>query len=329
MIKTPHTPSDVARIVKVGHEKFENEAQVSSILGQDGVAIRLASWEPYLTNGDQVRGTVLMLNGFTEFIEKYSEVVQEFRSRNYHVISFDWRGQGLSRRFLEDRQKGYVDSFSKMVADAMEIYDSFVEPLPRPHILFGHSMGGCVGMRVLQKTETTFDSAVLSAPMFGWDYPALVAQFAATCMIFAGRGKDYALGVGPPGPDSEMEETIYDRLTSDYMRIKRICKYYRAEPRFWMGGPTWKWVLEGAKHMRRVMNPRNMDRLKVPTLLVSPLDDKIVEPKYHENASNLSKKITLLKVPGCKHEILMETDPLREIFWSNFDQFVAEEPDAS
>ena len=70
-----------------------------------------------------------------------------------------------------------------MVADAMEIYDSFVKPLPRPHILFGHSMGGCVGMRVLQKTDTTFDSAVLSAPMFGWDYPALVAQFAATCMI--------------------------------------------------------------------------------------------------------------------------------------------------
>ena len=99
MIKTPHTPSDVARMVKVGHEQFENEAQVTSILGQDGVAIRLASWEPYLTNGDQVRGTILMLNGFTEFIEKYSEVVQEFRSRNYHVISFDWRGQGLSRRF--------------------------------------------------------------------------------------------------------------------------------------------------------------------------------------------------------------------------------------
>ena len=48
MIKTPHTPSDVARIVKVGHDKFENEAQVTSILGQDGVAIRLASWEPLL-----------------------------------------------------------------------------------------------------------------------------------------------------------------------------------------------------------------------------------------------------------------------------------------
>ena len=180
-------------------------------------------------------------------------------------------------------------------------------------------------MRVLQKTDSTFDYAVLSAPMFGWDYPAVVAQFAAICMMWAGRGKEYAMGVGPPGPDSEMEANIYDRLTSDYMRIKRICKYYRAEPRFWMGGPTWKWVFEGAKHMRRVMNPHNMDKLSVPTLLVSPLDDKIVDPKYHQFASNLSRKITLIKVPGCKHEILMETDPLREIFWDNFDQFVNDE----
>ena len=51
-IKTPHTPSDVARIVKVGHDKFENEV-ITSILGQDGVAIRLASWEPYLSKDDE------------------------------------------------------------------------------------------------------------------------------------------------------------------------------------------------------------------------------------------------------------------------------------
>ena len=151
MIKTPHTPSDVARIVKVGHDKFENEAQVTSILGQDGVAIRLASWEPYLSKDDEVEGTVLMLNGFTEFIEKYSEVVQEFRSRKYQVISCDWRGQGLSRRFLEDRRKVMWIASRKWLR--MPWYDSFVKPLPRPHILFGHSMGGCVGMRILQKTD--------------------------------------------------------------------------------------------------------------------------------------------------------------------------------
>ena len=82
--------------------------------------------------------------------------------------------------------------------------------------------------------------------------------------------------------------------------------------------------------MRRVMNPSNMDKLKVPTLLVSPLDDKIVEPKYHQKCLQfISCKITLVKVPGCKHEILMETDPLRAIFWNNFDQFVADKSDAS
>lgn len=324
MTTQPTTPEDMARIVKVGHEDFENGADVHSILGQDGVAIRLATWKPYLKDGESSKGAILMLNGFTEFIEKYSEVIQELRGRGFHVVSFDWRGQGLSRRFLSDEKKGYVDSFSKMVADATEIYEAYMKSLPRPHILFGHSMGGCISMRILQKTSKMFDMAALSAPMFGWDYPALLAQTAATFMILVGRGKEYTLGAGPPGPDNQMEENIYDRLTSDYRRIKMICKYYRAEPRLWMGGPTWKWVFEGAKHMRRVMSPSNMDKLEVPVLLVSPLDDVIVMPCYHEDASNLSKKITLIKVPGCKHEILMETDPLRKFFWENFDQFVNE-----
>ena len=71
-----------------------------------------------------------------------------------------------------------------------------------------------------------------------------------------------------------------------------------------------------------------MDKLKVSnTFSESFLDDKIVEPKYHR-AQFISQNY-LVKVPGCKHEILMETDPLRAIFWNNFDQFVADKSDAS
>ena len=61
-------------------------------------------------------------------------------------------------------------------------------------------MGGCVGMRVLQKTDTTFDYGFIGTNVRLGLPALLVAQFAATCMIFAGRGKDYALGVGPLGP---------------------------------------------------------------------------------------------------------------------------------
>ena len=43
-------------------------------------------------------GTCVLLNGQTEFIEKYFEVIDELRGRGFAVATMDWRGQGGSGR---------------------------------------------------------------------------------------------------------------------------------------------------------------------------------------------------------------------------------------
>jgi lysophospholipase len=46
----------------------------------------------------RARGTVVLLQGRNECIEKYYETIEHFTRRGLWVATFDWRGQGLSDR---------------------------------------------------------------------------------------------------------------------------------------------------------------------------------------------------------------------------------------
>ena len=75
------------------------EGAVTGVLKTpDGVALRFARWAPPQSR----KGTLLVLPGRAEFIEKYFEVVSEARARGFAVAMIDWRGQGLSERALPD-----------------------------------------------------------------------------------------------------------------------------------------------------------------------------------------------------------------------------------
>lgn len=56
---------------------------------QDGLALRAAHWRPTTR---LVKGTVCLLQGRAEFIEKYYETVADLRRRGFAVVAFDWRG---------------------------------------------------------------------------------------------------------------------------------------------------------------------------------------------------------------------------------------------
>ena len=63
----------------------------------DGVRIRAALWR------GGTMGTVLLVPGRTEYIEKYGPAAGEMAARGYSMVTVDWRGQGLADRPLADR----------------------------------------------------------------------------------------------------------------------------------------------------------------------------------------------------------------------------------
>ena len=82
----------------------------------DGIQLRYGFWP---RRGDAHQGTVLVLGGRTEFMEKYSETIGEINRRGFDAFSLDWRGQGLSDRMLSDPTRGHIQSFSYYLADLL------------------------------------------------------------------------------------------------------------------------------------------------------------------------------------------------------------------
>ena len=93
------------------------------------------------------KGTICLVQGRTEFIEKYFETIADFQKRGFAVATFDWRGQGGSDRLIGNRTLGYVRSFDDYWVDLKTFHANVLLPdCPQPFYLVGHSMGGLVSL---------------------------------------------------------------------------------------------------------------------------------------------------------------------------------------
>ena len=113
------------------------------------------------------RGTIIFCPGRTEFIEKYFETIEDFLGMGFTVLIMDPRGQGLSSRLVADPLKSYVRDFQDYADDMAALTDIFTPLLPKPHILMGHSMGGCVALQAVISGVSNPAAVVCSAPMLG------------------------------------------------------------------------------------------------------------------------------------------------------------------
>lgn len=80
--------------------------------GTDDVTIR------YVQFTDPAHDKVLVISsGRSESYVKYPEVLYDFFHLGFDVFIMDHRGQGLSRRMLDDPQKGHVERFDDYIDD--------------------------------------------------------------------------------------------------------------------------------------------------------------------------------------------------------------------
>ena len=110
----------------------------------DKVKLRYATFPK---TAGAAKGTVCLVQGRTEFIEKYFETIGDFQKRGFAVATLDWRGQGGSDRLIGNRQLGYVRNFNDYWVDLQAFHANILLPdCPAPYYLVGHSMGGLVSL---------------------------------------------------------------------------------------------------------------------------------------------------------------------------------------
>ncbi|MDA9451163.1 MULTISPECIES: alpha/beta fold hydrolase [unclassified Bradyrhizobium] len=295
-------------------------AIVGSIQTRDGVKLRYARW-PGLTGA---RGTVLLLQGRAEFIEKYFEVVEELIARGFGVLTFDWRGQGLSDRLLSDRRKGHVESFAQYDLDFNTILEQVVFPECRPpYVGLAHSTGGAILLRAASQGKLPIDRLVLTSPMIAVPYlsGSGFARLALRSLVASGLGTKYI-----PGGRAEIMDLrpfVGNRRTSDPARYARCAQLVMAEPALGLGSPTIGWTAAAVEATREFSDADFARRVAPPCLIIAAAGDRIVSTAASRAFADSSTSIEYRVVANSKHELLMERDDLRSQFWAAFDPFVA------
>jgi lysophospholipase len=293
-------------------------------LDRDRAHLRYACWNATGTPAATPRGTIVLLSGRGEFIEKYAtEVVGELLGRGFAVIAQDWRGQGLSYRPLADREKGHIDSFDTYLADLKLFLQSVVAPeAPRPILALCHSMGGHILLRHLAETGAGLLSAgLIVSPMTALQREAFLRSVLVLMPEMAVVDHRYLFGTGPFM--FLAREFASNHVTHDERRYRFTEAWFEADPRLSLGGPTIGWARQAVRSMSASLAPGYLERIELPLLLMTAGQDQLIDITSHASVAARLKNAEHVIVAGAKHEIMMETDPLRAQFWQAFDRLAA------
>lgn len=283
-----------------------------SFVGEDGIEIAYVSFaaaEPV--------AKLVILNGRTESLVKYAELVYSLRESGYSLYLMDHRGQGFSGRMLDDPERGHVDDFDDYVTDLTTFIDTVVGREDGPLFALAHSMGGAILTQYVLDNPEVFVAISASAPMYKINsspFPEPVAlALAQTVSMVMPHG--YALMQKPFDPDKTFEQ---NRVTHSRARF-RVNRDLLDEAEFAtarMGGATWKWVREAI--WASISMRRDADELETPTLVMQAEADKVVVPDAQTKFCDKTPRCTRVSFAGAYHELLMETDEIRDraITWT-------------
>ncbi len=294
---------------------------VSAVITRDGWSLRAAYWQ----TSAPCAGTVAILPGRAEFIEKYFEVTGELLSRGFDVAILDWRGQGRSGRLAANPRKGHIGNFKSYELDLNAFTGQILQPFcRRPWFALAHSMGAAIALATARTGSGPFARMVLTAPMiqiYGLPCPRSLRRI-ARALVWLGQGRRFVpRGIRRPYL-SMLEHFEGNLLTSDKRRHARTAAVIEAAPDLAIGDPTIGWANAAFRFMRQFQILEYPRRIVTPVLVAAAGADRIVDTAAAEEFARRLKAGKCITIPHARHEILMERDPFRELFWAAFDSFI-------
>ena len=280
-------------------------ADTGWLAGAGGIQLRTA-----LFPASQARGSVVLNTGRTEFIEKYYEVIGELLARRFTVLTHDWRGQGLSTRLLPDEPlKGHARGAGPFLDDLDLILAHYGPELPKPWIVMGHSMGGALTLLHLLERKAPFFAAVLSSPMTGvnlHDHRPLLVNLSINARRLFGRLTDY---VETPTTLPWNDVFAGNSVTRNQARFMQT-----------LGAPTWGWLDFALSAASTIQNHPAAANLGIPLRVVAAGAEKLADTPATKAFCAKARGAECIVADGALHEILMEEEPTRALFWNTFDE---------
>lgn len=284
---------------------------------RDGKRLRYAIFK-----GDAplARGTVVLLQGRNECIEKYYETIAALNARGLWVATFDWRGQGGSERLLKNHSAGYVRRFRDYEHDLEDFLEGIVLPDTRlPFFILAHSTGALVALSAAPRLANRIERMVLTAPFvalagerIGERAVGLLARL--LCLI----GRDDTLLTR----NRSVQPFEDNRLTHDRVRFARNQAIFLAAPVLAPSRPTARWLAESLATMRRVREPSHLASIRIPTLILAAGADRIVPIRAIEELGSFFRAGRVVTIDRARHELLQESDAYREPTLAAIEAFI-------
>lgn len=293
--------------------------EVAILTAQDGFSLRAAFFLPE----GAARGTIALLQGRAEFIEKYAEVIGELLARGFAVASLDWRGQGGSARMMKDPHKGHIEDFDDYALDLAALLDAMKQrALPEPFGLLAHSTGAAIALHHLARGPSPFQRAVLCSPLIEiggmrWKAGARALSGLLSALGMAGL----YIPTGGKEPTNARPFTT-NPLTADSTRYALPLRWFETAPDLAVGDPTIGWVEAAFEALAGFANPDFGLKNRTPILMLMAGADTVTVPRSAADLAVRLRGASGITLPGARHEILFERDAIRAAFWAAFDAFM-------
>ena len=276
-------------------------------------------------DAERPMGTVMIVHGFTENVDKYAELIHSLLRNGYSVVAYDQRGHGRSWRdpAISDVSLTHVDRFETYVADMKAVCDAVLTSMPRPWLLFSHSMGGAVAALFLESHPGLFARAVFCAPMIA---PNLGGLPTAAAGLLCGAaellgGDKKRVFVSKPYAGTERFETACatGRARFDWYEALRA-----RTPVFRNNGPTYGWTREAMRVTKRALAAGAVEQIRIPVRVYTAEDDHSVMPDAQADFAARLRDGRRELIPGSKHAIYRSGDDVLFGWWHGILEFFGE-----
>jgi alpha-beta hydrolase superfamily lysophospholipase len=133
--------------------------QEGTFKGSGGLDLYYQSWRP----DGPARAVMVIVHGHGEHSGRYAHVVNHLVPQGFAIYALDHRGHGRS-----PGQRGYTNSMAEFRGDVRALVQLAAAAHSEcPLFVFGHSLGGLIGLDYILHHPEGLRGAVISAPAVG------------------------------------------------------------------------------------------------------------------------------------------------------------------
>jgi alpha-beta hydrolase superfamily lysophospholipase len=259
---------------------------------EDGLRLRVREWR---VPGDEPRGTVQLVHGLGEHVERYDPLALRLAAAGWRVVGHDHRGHGRS-----EGARGVLPRADALLRDLSRVIDAMRSRRGGPTVLLGHSMGGAIAARfVAEATRREGRRAPWWRPVtaLALSSPALAADLGIVQRLQVAIGRRLAPSVAVPNGLQAAWISRDPQVVAAYEADPLV--HDRITPR--LAG----FILDAGAFARA-----RAARWPLPTLLLWAGRDRCVAPRGSRAfaAAGPANRVAAREFPALFHEIFNEPE---------------------